>query len=85
MRWCFQLNKSDRAEELLRSGHHLIAADLVYMAKLQLNMWVGAARSAVLSVTTGGGKWVMTRTDSRRASRSASGCFMLSGMFHLTS
>jgi predicted nucleic acid-binding protein len=29
LRWCFQLNKSDRAEELLRSGHHLIAPDLV--------------------------------------------------------
>ena len=27
--WCFQLNKSDRAEELLRSDHHLIAPDLV--------------------------------------------------------
>jgi predicted nucleic acid-binding protein len=27
LRWCFQLNKSDRAEELWRSGHHLI--DLV--------------------------------------------------------
>ena len=24
-RWCFQLNGSDRAEELLRSDHHLIA------------------------------------------------------------
>ena len=29
LRWCLQLNKSDRAEELLRSGHHLIAPDLV--------------------------------------------------------
>ena len=29
LRWCFQLNKSDRAEELLRSNHHLIAPDLV--------------------------------------------------------
>ncbi len=29
LRWCFQLNKSDRAEELLRSDHHLIAPDLV--------------------------------------------------------
>jgi predicted nucleic acid-binding protein len=29
LRWCFQLNKSDRAEELLQSGHHLVAPDLV--------------------------------------------------------
>src|SRR5215472_10880204 len=29
-----------------------------YMAQLQHNMWVVAARSAVLSVITGGGKWV---------------------------
>lgn len=29
-----------------------------YMAQLQHNMWVVAARSAVLSVVTGGGKWV---------------------------
>ncbi len=29
LRWCFQLNKSDGAEEMLRSGHHLIAPDLV--------------------------------------------------------
>ena len=29
LRWCFQLNESDRAEELLRSGHRLIAPDLV--------------------------------------------------------
>jgi len=29
-----------------------------YMAQLQHNMWVVAARSAVLSVITGGGKWI---------------------------
>jgi predicted nucleic acid-binding protein len=29
LRWCFQLNGSDRAEELLRSNDHLIAPDLV--------------------------------------------------------
>ena len=29
-----------------------------YMPRLQHNMWVVAARSAVLSVITGGGKWV---------------------------
>ena len=29
LRWCFQLDGSDRAEELLRSDDHLIAPDLV--------------------------------------------------------
>jgi predicted nucleic acid-binding protein len=29
LRWCFQLNGSDRAEELLRSDDYLIAPDLV--------------------------------------------------------
>jgi hypothetical protein len=29
-----------------------------YMPQLQHNMWVVAARTAVLSVITGGGKWV---------------------------
>ncbi len=29
LRWCFQLNGSDRAEQLLRSDDHLIAPDLV--------------------------------------------------------
>jgi hypothetical protein len=29
-----------------------------HMAQLQHNMWVVAARSAVLSIITGGGKWV---------------------------
>jgi hypothetical protein len=29
-----------------------------YMAQLQHNMWVVAARTAVLSVITGGGKWI---------------------------
>ena len=29
LRWCFQLNGSDRAEKLLRSDDHLIAPDLV--------------------------------------------------------
>jgi len=29
LRWCFQLNGSDRAEELLRSDDHIIAPDLV--------------------------------------------------------
>ena len=34
------------------------AAAEKYMAQLQHNMWVVAARTAVLSVITGGGKWV---------------------------
>jgi len=29
LRWCFELNGSDRAEELLRSDDHLIAPDLL--------------------------------------------------------
>ncbi len=38
------------------------AAVAKYMAQLQHNMWVVAARSAVLSVITGGGKWVEIKT-----------------------
>jgi predicted phage-related endonuclease len=34
-----------------------VAADK-YMAQLQHNMWVVASRSSVLSIITGGGKWV---------------------------
>jgi predicted phage-related endonuclease len=34
------------------------AAVAKYMPQLQHNMWVVAARSAVLSVITGGGKWI---------------------------
>lgn len=34
------------------------AAAEKHMAQLQHNMWVLAARSAVLSIITGGGKWV---------------------------
>jgi predicted phage-related endonuclease len=34
------------------------AAAEKYMAQLQHNMWVANAKSAVLSVITGGGKWV---------------------------
>jgi predicted phage-related endonuclease len=34
------------------------AAAQKYMPQLQHNMWVAAARTAVLSVITGGGKWV---------------------------
>jgi predicted phage-related endonuclease len=38
------------------------AAVQKYTPQLQHNMWVVAARSAVLSVITGGGKWVEIRT-----------------------
>ncbi len=39
------------------------AAAEKYMPQLQHNMWVVAARSAVLSVITGGGKWVEIKTQ----------------------
>jgi predicted phage-related endonuclease len=38
------------------------AAAEKYMAQLQHNMWVVASRSAVLSVITGGGKWLEITT-----------------------
>jgi predicted phage-related endonuclease len=38
------------------------AAAQKYMAQLQHNMWVVAARSAVLSIITGGGKWIEITT-----------------------
>jgi predicted phage-related endonuclease len=38
------------------------AAAAKYMPQLQHNMWVVAARNAVLSVITGGGKWVEITT-----------------------
>ena len=38
------------------------AAVAKYVPQLQHNMWVVAARSAVLSVITGGGKWVEITT-----------------------
>jgi hypothetical protein len=34
------------------------AAAAKHMAQLQHNMWVTASRTAVLSIITGGGKWV---------------------------
>ena len=43
------------------------AAVQKYMPQLQHNMWVVAARSAVLSVITGGGKWVEITTHSIRS------------------
>jgi predicted phage-related endonuclease len=39
------------------------AAATKHMPQLQHNMWVVAARSAVLSVITGGGKWVVIKVS----------------------
>ena len=39
------------------------AAAAKYMPQLQHNMWVVAARTAVLSVITGGGKWVEIKAN----------------------
>ena len=39
------------------------AAAEKHMAQLQHNMWVANARSAVLSIITGGGKWVEVQVD----------------------
>jgi hypothetical protein len=38
------------------------AAAEKYMPQLQHNMWVVAARTAVLSIITGGGKWIEIKT-----------------------
>ena len=43
------------------------AAAEKHMAQLQHNMWVVAARSAVLSIITGGGKWVEIKISRRPA------------------
>ena len=50
------------------------AAAEKHMAQPQHNMWVTNARSAVLSIITGGGKWVeMTSSTCRRALPALSG------------
>ncbi len=43
------------------------AAAEKYMPQLQHNMWVTDAKSAVLSVITGGGKWVEITLSGRPA------------------
>jgi predicted phage-related endonuclease len=43
------------------------AAAEKYMPQLQHNMWVIAARTAVLSIITGGGKWVEIKTMPTRS------------------
>ncbi|MGA8696870.1 MAG: YqaJ viral recombinase family protein [Xanthobacteraceae bacterium] len=50
------------AKFMLPSSFSEEAAAEKYMPQLQHNMWVVAARSAVLSVITGGGKWVEITT-----------------------
>src|SRR5262245_32413740 len=42
------------------------AAAEKYMAQVQHNMWVAHLRTAVLSIITGGGKWVEIRAEERR-------------------
>jgi hypothetical protein len=48
------------------------AAAEKYMPQLQHNMWVVAARSAVLSVITGGGKWVEIKPTPIRSTSTSS-------------
>ena len=43
------------------------AAAEKHMAQLQHNMWVANSRSAVLSIITGGGKWVEMTSSCRSA------------------
>jgi hypothetical protein len=43
-----------------------------HMAQLQHNMWVTASRTAVLSIITGGGKWVEMTIPAGVVSRPAS-------------
>ena len=43
------------------------AAAEKYMPQLQHNMWVIAARGAVLSIITGGGKWVEIKVHADRS------------------
>ena len=51
-----------RAKFMLPWSFSEEAATEKYMPQLQHNMWVVAARAAVLSVITGGGKWVEIKT-----------------------
>ena len=51
-----------RAKFMLPWSFSEEAAAEKYMPQLQHNMWVVAARGAVLSVITGGGKWVEIKT-----------------------
>jgi predicted nucleic acid-binding protein len=75
LRWCFQLNGSDRAEELLRSDNHLIAPDLV-IAEITNAAWkfvifdrmkAESAMSAVREVVKGFDELVPTSVLKDRA------------------
>jgi predicted nucleic acid-binding protein len=75
LRWCFQLNGSDRAEELLRADDHLIAPDLV-IAEITNAAWkfvifdrlpADAAISAVHEVAKAFGDLVPTSVLKDRA------------------
>ena len=56
------VTRSSRAKFMLPWAFSEEAAAEKYMPQLQHNMWVVAARNAVLSVITGGGKWVEITT-----------------------
>ncbi len=82
LRWCFQLNGSDRAEGLLRSNDHLLAPDLI-IAEITNAAWkfvifdgvmAEAARAAVRDVTKAFEELVPTSILKDRALRSRSSC-----------
>jgi hypothetical protein len=50
------------------------AAAEKYMPQVQHNMWVTHLRTSVLSIITGGGKWVEITTWSRRKRSSGAAC-----------
>ena len=52
----------DAAPELSFSSNDKVLIERIGTPQLQHNMWVVGARSAVLSVITGGGKWVEITT-----------------------
>jgi hypothetical protein len=63
-RWRVQGNEAVfEAKFMLPWSFSEEAAAAKYMLQLQHNMWLVAARSAVLSVITGGGKWVEINTQ----------------------
>ena len=75
LRWCFQLNGSDRAEELMRSHDRLIAPDLV-IAEIASAAWkfvifdrmtAESARSAVREVVKAFEELVPTSVLKERA------------------
>ena len=59
---CMGATLDGRVRPMLPWSFSEEAAAEKYMPQLQHNMWVVAARTAVLSVITGGGKWVEIKT-----------------------